>query len=294
MARSVDQIKAQIDEQLADKASLSTIITNPSQTSIWKDFRHAIAVCLGVFEQLLDAFKTEMDERIDTNIVGTYPWLKNKLFEFQYDSTTPQVVELIDNVPQYAVVDESKRILSVVVVRYTAANIPYIWVAKNDPPVKLVSAELTALQGYLTDGGNNSSYGVGIGMAGVKYEVYSQDPDFVFIEATCKYDGKIAGMAQSLVEDALNEYLRYGLNERGYLVVNDLVKVVKDIDGVVDFELKNLGIRDYATAFASKFMIVDNFEVVVFTRQVVAGYCTEETDTGNTWGDKITYTPISL
>lgn len=290
MARTVDQIVTQQDEQLATKTSLTSIISNPSQTAIWKDFRHAIAVVIAVLEQLMDEFMTEMDAKIDANIVGTYPWLKQKLTEFQYDSSTPQVIELIDNIPQYAVVDESKRLLTVAVVRYTSANIPYIYVAKNNPPEKLTNTEKTAVQGYLTDGGTNSAYGVGIGMAGIKYEVYTLDPDLLFIEGVVKYDGNLASTIQDTVEGVIQDYLYYGLNAKGYLVLNDLIKLVKEIDGVIDFEVENMAIRTAAQSFGTGTPIVTNFEVIVFNVQALAGYAIQETDTGNTWGDKITYT----
>lgn len=294
MARTVDQIKAQIDEQIAAKPLLAILILNPSQAAIWKDFRHAIAVCIAFFEQLLDKFKSDIEETISSAPPHTAPWVRQKAFEFQYDATTPQVLVLgSDLVPRYPDIDPSKRIISVCCTRLNTSRLLEMKVATGIPPAKLTSGQLSAIQGYFNDGGDTTTLGVGLGIAGVAYDIQSLDPDLLFMEATIFYNGQYAATIKNDVILAIETYLA-NLPPTGRFKTISLIDAIQSVNGgnaVNDIDIVNLALRPASLAFpGGDTYLVQTSATLGTELDVVAGYAIGETTTANTLADKLTFT----
>lgn len=290
MARTVDQIKQFLYDQIALKPSLALLASSsPSQAAIWKDFIHAIAVAMAEFEQLQDSYKGDIETLIARTPVHSIEFVRNQAFYFQYDATTPQVIELDENfVPAYPVVDPSKRLITRCVVRFNTNRILNILVAKNEPPEKLTSTEIASLQGYYTDGGSSSNLGIGVGMAGVAHTVASWDPDKLYLEATIYHDGQYNSTIKENCVIAINNYLS-SLGSKGVFYTNKMIDALQAVPGFLDIDIVNLSIRSYLQAFGAGTKLIDASEWLLINHETVAGYAIGEDSSGNTFDDTLTF-----
>ena len=274
MARSINTIKQVI---ITEKNAQSTINSiqlaeeGGSRVGVLNQVADVVAISQNIHEQLFDTFKTEVESIATNAIPGTAAWVQSKVFEFQYDATTSQYVEIIDFVPAYAVVDESLRIITRCSVLTLGNGRIQVKVAKSDPPVPLAGAELTALTQYLEN----------ILPAGPYLTVTNLDADKLYIDANIYYDGQYIDSIQATVEEALNNYLAV-LPFDGTVMVSKIQDTIQAVAGVKDVVINEVRARKDTTVFAS---------ATTVTRQwaTVAGYIVEETTASNTWGDTITY-----
>lgn len=287
MARTVNEIEQFIYAQMALRPSLAAILSNPSDTAVWKDFVHCIAVELAVNEQLQDAHQDEVEETINRAPISNIDWVKQKTFEFQYDAVVPQVLTLVDGVPQYPIVDPTKRIITLVCVRFSASRLLSVLVAKGSPPGKLDALELGSLTSYFMDGGSATTQAIGLGVAGVAYVPDSLDPDEVFIEGTIYVSGQYYSTIKPAIIAAIEAYL-YDMGADGRLLLSKLNDVIQSVPGVNDLNLINVAIRSNATAFGSKTFLVQASETLSIAEDAAAGYAIGETTASNTLNDKIT------
>jgi hypothetical protein len=274
MARSISTIKEVIR---VEKNAQSTISSIPfaeeggSRVGVFNQIADIVAISQNIHEQLFDEFKTEIEDIATNAIPGTAAWIQDKVFKFQYDATTPQYVEIIDFVPQYATVDEDLRIITRCAVLTLGNGRIQVKVAKSDPPVPLGASELTALTQYLEN----------ILPAGPYLTVTNLDADKLYIDANIYYDGQYIDSIQATVEQALNDYLA-DLPFDGVVAVSKIQDTIQAVEGVKDVVINEVRARKDTTVFAS---------ATTVTRQwaTVAGYIVEETTASNTWGDTITY-----
>lgn len=288
MANTVEEIKALFYAEVELVEDLKLIFQNPSQVKIWGEVLHTLAVEAAILEQQEDH---HLEEVIAVrSVVYNADWLRDKIFAFQYSATTPQAVTLSNLlVPEYPIINEALQIITVCNLYFEAANLVNVKVAKGNPPVKLAAGELTALQNYLIDGGSSSALGLGIGFTGVAHVPVSVDPDYIWLEAEIFYSGEFADTIQDAVNLAIVAYYNY-LEKDGYLRIETLAERILAVDGVTRVKFKNLGIRANGTAFGSKTLLVDAFEVVLKESQAVAGYAYEEITAGEDLATKLTFT----
>lgn len=292
MARTVDEIVTQIDEQIAIKPILSALLTNPSTVAIWKNFRYAIAVCIAYFEQLLDKHKADMEAKLDTAGVGTMPWLRQKAFEFQYDATTPQITQLVNYIPKYPVVDPTKRIITICCLAFNTSRLIDMAVAKGSPPGPLTSTELTAFQNYLTAGGSASGSGAGVSIAGVAIVAATYSPDKLYLVAEIFYNGLYTNTIKGNVIAAIENYL-INLGLTGIFHTIDLIDAIQSVEGVNDVDITDMSIRPHSTAWSGPFTgttLINTSTVSAIKYQTVAGYAVGETTTSYTLNDTLTFT----
>ncbi len=292
MARTVDEIVTQIDEQIALKPVLSALLSNPSDAAVWKNFRYAIAVCIAYFEQLLDKFKSDMEAKLDTAGVGTLPWLRQKSFEFQYDATTPQITQLVNYIPKYPVVDPTKRIITICAMSFNTSRIIDMVVAKGSPPGPLTSTELTAFRNYLTAGGTSTGAGAGVSIAGVAINAQTYDPDKLYLVAEIFYNGLYTSTIKGNVIAAIEAYL-INLGQTGIFQTIDLVDAIQSVEGVNDIDIVDLSIRPNSTPWAGPYTgttLINTSTVSAINYLTVAGYAVGETTTSYTLSDTLTFT----
>ena len=203
------------------------------------------------------------------------------MFEFQYDATVPQIVQLIDTVPQYPVVDDTKRIITACSVTSDISNSVTLKVAKSSPYVALASAELSAAQGYINT----------IGAAGINYLVISLNADKIYVDASIYYQGQYASIIQQSVIDTINTYLQNlsVTNFDGSLKISDLEGVIRGVAGVNDVVLNNVRGRDDASSFAAGIDLVLNQTVIQRQWNTIAGYIVQETTAGKTFADSLQF-----
>lgn len=280
MARSIATIVALLDAEQASQTDLSSI-NSPSNAAIYKLWKYIVATQMFLQETLWDIYKAALELTISKAAVGTSAWLQDRVMKFQYDSVTPQVLEVdSDFAVNYTTVDETKRIITRCAVNRTAQRTVLVKVAKSDPPVALSAPELSSLEGYLDD----------ICFAGVNYVATSLTSDKLYLAANIYYDGQYSATISDAVIDAVNAYLA-ALPFDGKVKLTALVDAIQSVTGVNDVVLEDVAIRADATAFADKTYLVQTNTTLIPLYQLHAGYIVEETTAGSTFTDTLTFTP---
>jgi uncharacterized phage protein gp47/JayE len=220
----------------------------------------------------MDVFKIEIETIADATAPGTPSWVRQRVLEFQYDATTPQVITLIDFVPTYATVDEDKRIVTRCSVKTSINRVVNVKVAKSEPPVALAAGEETALEAALD----------AILPAGVQRNVINLTSDKLWIDANIFYNGQYSSTIQADVIAAINAYLA-AIPFDGVVKISAIEDAIQSVTGVTDIVIDEVRARADATAFASATTLTRYWETI-------AGYIVEETTAGQTFTDTLTFT----
>lgn len=277
MARTISQIQAEMDVKQAAETSLSSL-NSPSQTAIYTLWKYITSYAIYVHETLWDIFKSDLETIVDNAPIGTNQWVRDQVFKFQYDATTPQVVQLVDFVPTYNPIDENLRIVTRCSSTTTKTRTVSVKVAKSDPPAPLTTPELNSLKGYLNE----------ISFAGVEYQVLSADSDKMFLDASVYYDGQYASVIQANIIAAVNNYLAT-LPFDGIIYVSKVEDAIQSVTGVKDVVINNLAIRADLVSFSAKQYLVQSTAIKQRSSTTYAGYVVGETTSGQTFTDKITF-----
>lgn len=280
MARTVAQIQADIIAYKNAQTALD-VLDSDSKRAIWLLWTYITAVAIAVLEQLIDAYIVIIEKIVARSAASSQAWIQNKMFEFQYDATDPQVVQLINTVPQYPTVDATKRIITGCSVTTDISNVVNIKVAKGSPFQALSNPEKAAAQDYITT----------IGTAGINYVIKSKDADKIFIEADIYYRGQYSAVIHQLVIDGINNYLQQlGVTKfDGAILMSDLEGIIRNVEGVTDVVINNVKARQNTTPLANATPLITNTAVISRLYQPEAGYIVGETTAGNTFADTLTF-----
>ena len=77
----------------------------------------------------------------------------------------------------------------------------------------------------------------------------------------------------------------------GTVHVQDLTDAIQAVTGVTDLIINNMAMRADSVAFGSKTFLVLANDLLLKELPTVAGYIIEETTVGETFTDKLTFTP---
>lgn len=280
MARTIAQIKA---EMLAAKAADTNLngLTSTSQTAIWRLWIYIVAASINILEQLMDIFKTEVEQIVVLSAPSTPQWTKDKVERFQYDAAIPQVAELNTTtfVVEYPTVNTNYQIITRCSVTTAPNRTVNIKVAKNDPPEKLAAGEITALEQYI--GTWNP--------AGIDWVVISEDPDRLAIRANVYYNGQYSAVIQTNVETALKNYMA-NLPFNGVITTQGVVDAIQLAEGVTGLSLTYIYVRRSTISYGNGTTLYDlNTSTDAVQANTYAGYVIEEDTAGQTFADKIFY-----
>lgn len=277
MARSVATIQAELIANVQADPTLAGL-TSTSKRAIWRLWTFVFAVSINILEQLMDVFKTNTETTVSLAAPQTGQWLQDRVFKFQYDAVTPQIIQLIDLIPQYPVVNAALRIVTRASVKTGLSGAVNIKVAKSEPPEALNGSELSALQSYVSL----------IGVTGIAYAVTSAAPDKLYIQADVYFNGGYSSIISTNVIAAIDTYLSQ-LPFDGSLKLTDLEAAIRNTQGVNDVVLRNVKARADSTAFASGTFLVTDNQYVGRLWPTVAGYIVGETTTGQTFADSLNF-----
>lgn len=288
MARTVNDIQNQIQTKLVTNfadAGLTLDTTNWSKRNIMRLFCFTIAVVLAFFEQILDSDKASIETSVSKNVAASALWIQTKMFQFQYDAdiTNQQYLVVVDNVPVYPVIDTKLNIITACSVTTLTPCEVLVKIAKESNPfVPLASLELSAAQSYINQ----------IGTAGINYIVKSTNPDLVMIGADVYYNAQYAGMKTIIINTLIDFLKNLSItNFNGALKVSDIERVIRNIEGVNDVVLTEVYARDFDLPFASAIKLVTGSDVLIRQWSPVAGYISQETESGHTFNDTINCIP---
>lgn len=290
MARSIQTIIASMDAEQAAQTGLSGL-NSPSNSSIYKLWKYIVAAQMFLLETLWDLYKKDLETIVSKAPVGSDKWLQDRVLRFQYDATTPQVVEVLSDFSvDYPVIDITKRIITRASVKTTASRTVTVKVAKSEPPVALSALELSSLQSYLSNTGDSTyaGRGVGIGFAGVRYIASSLTSDKLYLKADIYYNGQYANIISDTVIAGINNYLA-NIPFDGSFKITSLVDAIQAVSGVSDIVLYDVAIRPNTDTIANSTYLVQSKTTLIPTYQLTAGYIVEENTAGYLFTDKLTF-----
>lgn len=278
MARSITDIQQQMLDNIAADTTLGVLLTSTSKRAIFKLFTYIVAVAINLLEQLIDIFTTSVEATAAAASPATPSWLQAQILKFQYSATVPQVIQLINFAPAYAIVDTTLRIISRCSVITNLSNNVIIKVATGTTPAALSVEQLAALQSYVNE----------IGIAGVIYSCTSNTSDKLYVQANIYYKGQYSAVIKANVIAAIDKFLA-ALPFNGQMKLSDLEEAIREVEGVNDSVFVNVRARDNNTAVGSAIYLVQNQQTVGRLWSTVAGYIIGETTAGQTLADSLTF-----
>jgi len=291
MARTVAVIQAQIIAFIASNNNLTyqdennitrNITYNTSKRAFWNVLAFVIASCIAYFEQLFDQYVTNIEAQVAQSAAASVLWIQAKMFTFQWDSSNPQIVALINGVPQYPEVDDTLQIITGCSVTVDTDNSVLVKCATGNPFTELTTPQVQAAQAYISL----------IGDAGITYDVLSQGPDRLYIYGQVYFNGQYSAIISANVISAVTNYLQTlsQTNFNGTIKISDLENVIRGVTGVNDVTLQNVVGRNINQAYGSGTPLIVNYTLqplagtgCFYTPQ--AGYCIPEDTTGYAMGD---------
>lgn len=285
MARSVETITADIKAKVRTYPSLDVFkfpedTPAGSKVGVFNLIIDVVAQCIFTFEVIMDQLKSDIQKIADTAPSGNNKWIQKQMFNFQYTDT----VVLTNFVPGYAVIDESKRIITQCAVKDAGSGIVSIKLAKGATPpfLPLSGPEMTAVKNYY--------YGTptteGIGFSGVKAAFVSLDPDRMFVQANVYFFGQnVSATVKTAVIAAINSFLQSFANDSfaGRVFMIKLVDAIQSVEGVSRVELVSVKARAAAVAFGGASVVpIQGFY------DTVAGHIISEDTAAQTLADQLT------
>lgn len=277
MARSLSEIQNSLISSFQAQPELAAA-NSTSRRAIWRLFTYVQAAGILVLEQIMDVFKAQIETQIAQAIPTTAAWISSKIFAFQYSTTNPQIINLINLVPSYPVVDNTLKIITRCSVTSTLSNRVLIKVAKSNPPEPLDNLELASLQNYINT----------IGSCGIQYLVSTAASDKISVEADINFIGQYSSVIQSSVINAINTYLA-NLPFNGQLKISELEVAILNVTGVTDVLFKNIKVRPDNLTYDEGQYLIQNKTYISKSFQSIAGYITAETTTGHDLPTTLTF-----
>jgi hypothetical protein len=288
MARSVSEIQAQMQAQVAANPTLSAALTSDSLYAIYTLFQFVIAFGIAYLEQLIDVFVAQSESQVSIAAAASAPWLQAQSFKFQYSDTNPQIAQL--NATTFAwfypQVDTSLCIISQCAVSTDLVGNCTLKVATGNPAQALTMDQLTQYQTFINTIG-----------ATIKYDCQSTPPDQMYVQAEVFYNGQYSAVIQSNVTQAINNFfanLSEGANFgtiSGYVKMSALQNAIESVVGVTDCILQNVSARADGTSYGSGTNLVLAQTLLSRYWPTAAGYVIAETTTGHTLADSLTFIP---
>lgn len=279
MGRTINQIKNTIIAEKNNQPSLSGI-TSTSQVSIENIWAYVIAAGMFIQEQLWDVFKSQLETDIAKAPVGTDSWLQAQTYKFQYDSLTPQIIQLNNFVPSYDIVDPSKQIITRASVKTLPNRLVSVKTAKSEPPQALSNSELTSLNAYLDE----------ISFAGVQYFSVSLPPDQLMVNSTIYFNGQYSSIISATTISAINNYLQ-SVPFDGVVKISALEDAIQAVPGVSDVVMNNVSLRPDSILFSGTTYLVQNNTEIYNKYPLYAGYAITELTSGHTLADTLIFIP---
>lgn len=290
MARPVAQIQNDIQAALVSNLAAVGItldITQWSRRNMLRVLRFVFATATNYLEQLMDILKTSIETTASQASAPSYSWIQLKMFLFQYSATNPQVLQIIDTIPQYPVIDTTLQIITGCAVTSSVSNEVVIKVAKGNPFTSLTTLEKSAAQGYINE----------LGAAGINYTVVSLDSDKIYINADIYFNGQYSSVISDNVIAALNSFLQNiattnlttSSTTNGGVKVSDLENVIRGVAGVNDVVVKNIKARPDTALFSAGVDLVLNQTILSRQWLPIAGYTSQETTSGKTFTDSLNF-----
>ena len=253
----------------------------PSQANLFILITYIVAVAISLFEQVMFLFQNQVEAIVATAAAGTAQWIQAQVLDFQYDATTPQVVQYntTTNTIAYPIIDPTKRIIVQCAVQVSTNNVVQIKVNTASAGV-LTSPQQTALQSYL----NNILF------AGMQWNVISALPDYLMVGAQIYYNGQYTPTISSTVQSAILSYLG-NLSYNGNVDLTALEQAIKAVAGVNDVVFTQVEIRANGVAVGNATKLVNASTTLIPFIATYAGTAIIDTASGRDLATTLQFIP---
>lgn len=273
MARTITSIQNQILAAIAADPVLSQL-NSPSQAAIYRLWSYIVASSQGVSEQLYDQFVSDVESVVTYLPPATQPWIQDKVFQFQYSATNPQIIQFstASYTPSYPTINTAYQIVTNCSVSLGTLNNVNIKVAKGSTgstAQPLASTELSALSYYLNQ----------IKPAGINYNVTSGYADRLYTQATVYYQGAYSAIIANNLLSAYNTYLN-NIAFGGGIKLVDIIIALRSVTGVNDVVINNMVARADSTSYGGGTVMVSSNTVLFPEYITVTGYIQDEDTSG--------------
>lgn len=232
MARSIDEIRSEIDTAIAEEAALQGLNTDlsTSRVSIWRLWRNVVSAAIFTVEKLFDMHKAEVRRLSEKLIYGKEDWYQAQAFLWQVGDA----LSVIDGKAVYIPIDLERRIITRCSVK-TRLGTVVLKVAKGQGSLlqPLDADEKSAFEFYLDR----------IKPAGIRTEVVSMSADILWPEIKIYYRGELAsGPLKARCIEAMNQYLSQ-IEFDGVFLTTKLIDAIQSIEGVIDVEVVQIRVK---------------------------------------------------
>lgn len=277
-------IQNQIKANIAAKTELSGL-TSESQAAHWQLWTFIMALGSNLDEQAMTVFFDEIETIIAQGAPQTPPWIQARILEFQYNTATPYLVAVNNNIVSYPVIVLADRIISNCAVVPNNAGAINVKVTTGNPAGTLNADQLTALKSYLTN----------FLAPNQVVNLISVAADQLWVKGTVFYNGQLNASIQDSVISALNAYITKfstsqsaGGSFNGLVKVSDIEKIILAIPGVTDWVAEQVTVTPVVGSVTN---------LVLAGTQVFRSYGTYSgyvaNDSTNPFSTQLTFTPAN-
>lgn len=238
MARSIEEIHGNMLANIANHPDLQEL-NSTSKTAIYRLFVYIVAVSIWSLEKLFDNHKAQIDTAIYEYKPGTPRWYRNMALAFQFGFDLLQDDDQFDNSNATLEQIEASKIVKYCSVKEGLESSKVILKVageQGDNLRKLSTDEITSFTAYMKE----------VSYAGVKLLIINNPADKLLLKMDVYIDpllfdsnGTNIRTGSKTVEVALKNYLK-NLPFDGELVVNDLIAVLRSVDGVINVNITTI------------------------------------------------------
>lgn len=302
MARSIELIRSgmvAVLKSAATSVGLTILPENWSMTDYKLLILDTVASAVGIEEQLWDAYSDDIDRKVALSAPETGLWWQNQMINlFQFNSANPQLVQInADGSIGYVTPNNNYKIIKYCSVNFISYGRIQIKVAAQ---VNGLPADIDTVYGAGTLS-TAQSFANTISDTSIVKIVQSGLADKIMIGADIYFNGLYSAVIAAKVKAAINQYFSTrsvsnptGIPFDGLFDITDLSRVIKNVEGVISFNLKDLNVRANSTPFvAGTYNMIQGSDLVFITPYIglFAGYCVTEDTVGYTIDDTLNFIP---
>ena len=277
MARTIDQIQAQILLNIANNGDLADL-NSTSKTSIYRLFIYIVAVSAWTLEKLFDTHASQVDKAIYDNKPGTARWYQNMSLAFQFGFNLLTDDDQFNNVGKTQDQIEASKIIKYCSVKESSESSRVIIKVAGDDGTNLIPLTATQINSF-------KYYISEVAYAGVKTFIVNNPADKLRLQMQVYRNPLVIDQTGTniltggrTVENAVKNYIK-NLPFDGEFVINDFIDYLRDVPGVENVNISGI-FGSYIDLVTNVFSPFANINVKTIP---VAGYFEIENFNGITY-----------
>ncbi|MCF6184353.1 MAG: hypothetical protein L3J56_06950 [Bacteroidales bacterium] len=237
-----------IDEKESGQYPELDELNSTSKVAVWRLMIWIFSFFSKTIHELFESFKKYIEEVFAKNQHGTLLWWIEQIKAFQYGD----ILEFIDGVFKYAVIDETKQIVK----RVALETLNFVLVFKvatedsNGNLIPLDTAQKTALHSYINK----------VKFPGTYTQVISENADDLKINLRIYYNAEVTeAELNTFIEEAVNEYIK-NIVFNGNFSITELTDKLQTVKGVVNPVVKSAYGKAHSQDVADYLLIDDYYK----------------------------------